>query len=138
MRRFALAGILIATRLFGQALTSEQSRIVDAVNADAANSVTLLEQLVNINSGTLNPAGVRRVADVLRPRFEELGFACRFISMEPVQRAGHLVCEHKGNQGKRVLLIGHMDTVFEPDSPFQKFVRNGDTATGPGVADMKG
>ncbi|HKD05469.1 MAG TPA: M20/M25/M40 family metallo-hydrolase [Bryobacteraceae bacterium] len=138
MRRFALAGILIATRLFGQALTSEQSRIVDAVNADAANSVTLLEQLVNINSGTLNPAGVRRVADMLRPRFEELGFACRFISMEPVQRAGHLVCERKGSQGKRVLLIGHMDTVFEPDSSFQKFARNGDTATGPGVADMKG
>ena len=68
MRRFALAGILVATRLFGQTLTPEQSRIVEAVNEDAANSTILLEQLVNINSGTLNPAGVRRVADVKHNR----------------------------------------------------------------------
>jgi glutamate carboxypeptidase len=56
-----------------------------------------------------------------------------------VQRAGHLVCERKGTHGKRVLLIGHMDTVFERDSPFQKFERTGDgKATGPGTSDMKG
>ncbi len=108
------------------------------MNSDEQRSLRLLEQLVNINSGTLNPAGVRKVADVLRPEFEALGFTCRFIPMDAVQRAGHLVAERKGTRGKRVLLIGHMDTVFELDSPFQRFVRNGDKATGPGSEDMKG
>ncbi len=124
-----------ALTLAGQSM---QQKIVAAVNADADDSLKLLEQIVNINSGTLNPAGVRKVADVLRPRFEELGFACRFIPMEEVHRAGHLVCERKGTHGKRVLLIGHMDTVFEPSSPFQKFERKGDIAVAPGSEDMKG
>src|SRR3984885_12201846 len=127
-----------ALTVAGQSLTTEQRKIVAAVNADADDSLKLLEQIVNINSGTLNPSGVRKVADVLRPRFEELGFTCRFIPMEEVHRAGHLVCERKGIHGKRVLLIGHMDTVFEPSSPFQKFERRGDGAAGPGSSDMKG
>jgi glutamate carboxypeptidase len=54
-----------------------------------------------------------------------------------VDRAGHLLAEHKG-RGKHILLIGHMDTVFEKDSPFQKMVRRGDTVEGPGTSDMKG
>jgi glutamate carboxypeptidase len=58
--------------------------------------------------------------------------------MDQVRRAGHLECDRTGSHGKRVLIIGHMDTVFEPSSPFQKFVRNGDRAEGPGTADMKG
>lgn len=121
-----------------QTLTPEEQKIIASVNADQQDSLNLLEQLVDINSGTLNTRGVREVAAVLQPKFEALGFSCRFIPMEEVQRAGHLVCERKGTHGKRVLLIGHMDTVFEPDSPFQKFVRNGEKATGPGSADMKG
>jgi glutamate carboxypeptidase len=127
-----------ALTLSGQSLTTQQQKIVAAVNADADDSLKLLEQIVNINSGTLNPAGVKKVADVLRPRFEELGFACRFIPMEEVHRAGHLECVRKGSHGKRVLLIGHMDTVFEPSSPFQKFERKGDIAVAPGSEDMKG
>ncbi len=137
-RKLFLASWLAIACASAQSLSPVQSKIIDAVNADEQASVQLLEQLVNINSGTLNPAGVRKVADVLRPQFEALGFTCRFIPMDAVQRAGHLVAERKGTHGKRVLLIGHMDTVFEPDSPFQKFVRNGDRATGPGTSDMKG
>jgi len=135
MRFLILASALT---LAAQSLTTEQQRIVTAVNADADDSLKLLEQIVNINSGTLNPAGVRKVADVLRPRLEKLGFGCRFIPMEEVHRAGHLVCERKGSHGKRVLLIGHMDTVFEPSSTFQKFERKGDIAVAPGSEDMKG
>ncbi|MBV8457803.1 MAG: M20/M25/M40 family metallo-hydrolase, partial [Acetobacteraceae bacterium] len=125
--------------LFAQSLTPAEQKIVASVNANAPAEEKLLEELVNINSGTLNPEGVRRVKAVLQPQFEALGFTCRFIPMEEVQRAGHLVCERKGTKGKRVLLIGHMDTVFERDSPFQKFQSVGDgKATGPGTADMKG
>jgi glutamate carboxypeptidase len=122
----------------GQSLTAEQQKIVASVNADEPRSAELLKQLVDINSGTLNPAGVRQVADVLRPQFESLGFSCRWIPMEEVHRAGHLVCSRQGGQGKRVLLIGHMDTVFERDSPFQKFEQTGGKTIGPGAADMKG
>ena len=54
------------------------------------------EKLVDINSGTLNPAGVRRVADELRPRFEALGFTVGWIPMDGVHRAGHLVAVRRG------------------------------------------
>lgn len=138
VRKTLLAWWLAVICASAQTLSPAQKSIVDAVNADEQTSLTLLEQLVNINSGTLNAAGVRRVADVLRPQLEALGFTCRWIPMHTVQRAGHLVAERKGTHGKRLLLIGHMDTVFEADSPFQKFVRNGDQATGPGAEDMKG
>lgn len=57
---------------------------------------------------------------------------------KPFGRAGHLVAEHKG-KGKTLLLIGHLDTVFELASPFQQFkMVNDSTITGPGVGDMKG
>jgi len=121
-----------------QSLTPLEEKIVASVNADKQNSEELLEQMVNINSGTLNPAGVHKMADLLKPKFESLGFTCRFIPQEEVGRAGHMSCQRKGESGKRVLLIGHMDTVFETDSPFQKFTREGDKTSGPGVADMKG
>lgn len=137
MRPIALLLVLV-TQASAQTLTPLQQKIVAAVNADEQTSAQLLESLVNINSGTLNPDGVKKVAAVLRPQFEALGFSVRFIPMDEVHRAGHLVAERKGTHGRRVLMIGHMDTVFEPDSPFQKFVRTGDTATGPGTADMKG
>jgi glutamate carboxypeptidase len=134
---FLLASLLSLPAV-AQSLSPEEQKIVAAVNADEQTSTTLLQQLVDINSGTLNPTGVRRVADVLRPQFESLGFSCRWIPMEEVQRAGHLVCSRQGNHGKRVLLIGHMDTVFEPDSPFQKFEQKDGKTLGPGAADMKG
>jgi len=100
--------------------------------------VALLEKLVNTNSGTFNPAGVTAVGKLLEPELHALGFTTRWVPMDAVKRGPHLVGQRKGNRGKRILLIGHMDTVFEPSSPFQKFVRSGDRATGPGSCDMKG
>lgn len=115
-----------------------ERNIAAFIDLHAEESYGLLEKLVDINSGTFNVAGVREVAAVLRPEFEKLGFRVRWIPMDEVHRAGHLVAERAGSRGKRVLLIGHMDTVFEPTSPFQKFERTGDTASGPGSQDMKG
>ncbi len=133
--------LLLAAGLYcaqAAGLSVAEQKMVETIDASAAQSNEMLEKLVNINSGTLNPAGVRRVADVLRPEFEALGFTVRWIPMDEAHRAGHLVAERKGSHGKHVLLIGHMDTVFEPSSPFQKWVRNGDQAEGPGSVDMKG
>ena len=120
-------------------LSAADRVMVNAVDAAKARDLALLEKLVNQNSGSRNMAGVKAVADLVRPEFEALGFTVRWLPMEHTGRAGHLVATLVGNRGgKRLLLIGHLDTVFEPDSPFQTFARKGDMATGPGVADNKG
>lgn len=112
--------------------------IVTAVDAGHAAALTLLEQSVNINSGTHNFAGVRLVGDLFRKEFDALGFKTTWVDGAGFKRAGHLTADHPGT-GPRILLIGHLDTVFEPDSPFQTFRRIDDkTATGPGIIDMKG
>jgi glutamate carboxypeptidase len=117
-----------------------ERKIAAAVDAEQERTVALIETLVNINSGTMNTAGVRAVARVLEAEFREIGLTPRFAATPELKRAGHLLVESVPAQpaGKRLLLIGHMDTVFEPDSPFQKFVRQGARATGPGCEDMKG
>src|SRR3546814_18562683 len=76
---------------------------------------------------------------MMRAELEPLGFAVTWKPMPETERAGHLIAVHKGREGgKRLLLIGHLDTVFEPDSPFQTFTRKGDLAEWPGVGDDKG
>jgi glutamate carboxypeptidase len=121
-----------------QTLTSVERSIGSAVDSHNGEALALLERIVNINSGTMNFAGVRQVADVLRPQFDALGFTTRWVDGTPFRRAGHLIAEHSGS-GPKILLIGHLDTVFEPSSPFQRFERlNDTTARGPGIIDMKG
>lgn len=121
-------------------VTPSERRAVNAIRSATPGMQALLEKLVNQNSGTLNSAGVRAVGAALQPRFEALGFAARWVDGAAWGRAGHLVAGRKGSQASlRVLLIGHMDTVFEPDSPFQRYLRMDDsTARGPGISDMKG
>ncbi len=120
------------------ALSPTERAITRAVDTRNAAALALLERLVNINSGTHNLAGVRRVGDVLRAQLDSLGFVTRWDDGAAFERAGHLVAEHRG-PGPKLLLIGHLDTVFEPGSPFQKFERlNDSTAKGPGIIDMKG
>jgi glutamate carboxypeptidase len=112
--------------------------IVAYVDAHNAEALALLERVVNINSGTQNFAGVREVGAIFRSAFDKLGFKTRWVDGAAFQRAGHLVAEHPGT-GPKILLIGHLDTVFERDSPFQKFQRIDEkTAKGPGIIDMKG
>src|SRR4051812_26937033 len=120
-------------------ISSQPERaIVSAVDAANADALALLEKAVNINSGTHNFAGVRAVGDLFRKEFDALGFKTTWVDGAAFKRAGHLVADHPG-KGPRIILIGHLDTVFEPESPFQKFQRLDDkTAKGPGIIDMKG
>jgi glutamate carboxypeptidase len=119
--------------------TPAEARMIHAVDTDHDRSLALLEALVRVNSGTMNLKGVEHVGAMLRPEFEALGFEVRWVPMAETGRAGHLICVHRGSgRGKRILLIGHLDTVFELDSPFQGWTRKGDVAEGPGVGDMKG
>ncbi|UIJ46857.1 M20/M25/M40 family metallo-hydrolase [Sphingomonas cannabina] len=131
----AVAGLPAAA----QSLAPTEAKMKTVIAAEQDRDIALLERAVNQNSGTLNLEGVRKVGDIFRTELEPLGFTVRWIDQSAVGRAGHLIATHKGNgRGKRILLIGHLDTVFEPDSPFQKFVRDGNRATGPGTSDMKG
>jgi len=114
--------------------------MVEYIDASYEDALDLLIELVETNSGSMNFAGVRAVGRRLEPEFESLGFDVRWEDGSAFGRAGHLVAELRGDgNGPKLLLIGHLDTVFEPDSPFQRFAMAGDgTASGPGIADMKG
>jgi glutamate carboxypeptidase len=131
----AMAGGTVAGQDSLDAVERRMTTVVDAQN-DAA--LTLLEQVVNINSGTQNFAGVREVGRIFQKEFEALGFTTEWVDGAPFKRAGHLIAEHAA-AGPKLLLIGHLDTVFEPNSPFQKFARvDARYARGPGIIDMKG
>ena len=136
---FALLILSGTAKMSGaQSLNRTERAIVNAVDPRSAEGLALLEKLVNINSGTMNFAGVRQVGDILRKELDALGFQTRWVDGAAFGRAGHLVAERTGT-GPRLLLIGHLDTVFEPGSSFQKYEKVTDTtARGPGVIDMKG
>lgn len=123
-----------------QGLSRTERKLVASVSRNAPESIDFLEKVVNINSGTLNLEGVRQVGSAFGEAFGNLGFAVRWIDMpDSLNRAGHLFAETQGKRGKRLLLIGHLDTVFEENSPVQRFERVNDSlAHAPGGNDMKG
>lgn len=119
-------------------LTEQERQLSLWVDESTHQAVDLLEEVVNINSGTMNHTGVSEVGQIFARELALLGFENTWHSLEDIRRAGHLFSTHPGNIGKRLLLIGHLDTVFEQDSPFQRFGRQGNLAVGPGAIDMKG
>jgi glutamate carboxypeptidase len=135
----ALAALISLVTPAQARLGREEQAISAAVDRENDRTIALLEHMVNRNSGTLNLAGVAAVGEMVRAELAPLGFEVSWVDMHATGRAGHIVATHRGNgRGKRILLIGHLDTVFEPDSPFQAFSRAGNRATGPGVGDCKG
>ena len=120
-------------------LSKAESGMAKTVTAEQGRSLALLEKLVNQNSGSLNLEGVEKLGAMMRAELEPLGFKVEWKPMTDTGRAGHLIATHVGRPDtKRLLLIAHLDTVFEPDSPFQKFTRKGDMGEGPGAGDDKG
>ena len=117
---------------------SKQERLVAArARALHEEQVAYLARVVDMPSGTMNFAGVRRVGDAFRASLDSLGFRTQWVPGEAFSRAGHLVAEHKGKAGrKRVLLIGHLDTVFEGEN--QGWAREDTIGHGAGSSDMKG
>ncbi|UWZ82467.1 M20/M25/M40 family metallo-hydrolase [Occallatibacter riparius] len=143
----ALLLVLCSLPVAAQAPPAVDRTVAAWVDAHESEANSFLERIVNINSGTHNLEGVRSVAHIMEDELKALGFQVEFKPMDRapdnVGRAGVLIATHpcskgEGKCGKRILLIGHMDTVFELTSPFQKYSVNGDIATGPGVNDMKG
>ena len=135
---FALCSTAFSPLLRAQALDVIEQQLVVEIDARQEQSMSLLETAVNINSGSLNLAGVRAVGELFARAFEEFGMETEWLDGRAFNRAGHLVARY-GSSGPHLLLIGHLDTVFEPDSPFQEFQRiDARYARGPGSTDMKG
>jgi glutamate carboxypeptidase len=131
----ALAAFSALLPLAFATLTPQEQKIAAAVDAQIGDFARDLEQAVKIDSSTENLAGVRQLADVFGAQLSALGLTYRFAALPAsTGRAGHLVAEHRGTKGKRVLLIGHLDTVL----PGGKFERSGDRALGSGANDIKG
>ena len=137
----ALAASLAAPAAHAAELTPTEQAIVAEVRAWSGEAIALLERSARINSGTMNLAGVRAVGAVFAKEFEQIGMRTAWLDMPAgMRRAGHLVALQEGRQGKRLLLLGHLDTVFEPDAPGPLWEREGTDAyaRGQGVGDMKG
>ena len=119
MRKLLFCCALFASSTQTQAqLTASEKKLIAYVNSHMDSAIQLLITSVNINSGTLNTAGVKKVGALYAAELKKLGFTIEWVN-EPdsLHRAGHLVATHIGKKGKRIFLIGHLDTVFEPDMP---------------------
>ena len=144
---FALCVVMSiqAQKVSMQGLSAEEKKVMDYIDANMPRAIALLKESVDINSGSLNIAGVKKVGEIFAREFEKAGFKTEWVPMPAsVKRAGHLVAtkgfnSNNPSKGKKLFLIGHLDTVFEPDMPANPFTMlNDSTATGQGVNDMKG
>jgi glutamate carboxypeptidase len=143
MKKYYFLYLLIATfslSMSAQKLSKTESKIIKSIEKNNSEAITFLKEVVNINSGTMSPEGVKKVGKVFKDAFDKIDFKTSWINMpQEINRAGHLFAETSGNKGKKLLLIGHLDTVFEADSPFQEFkMINDSIAHAPGGNDMKG
>ncbi|NID10532.1 M20/M25/M40 family metallo-hydrolase [Fibrivirga algicola] len=140
MRYLFLLLSLLTYTARSQSLSATEKNVIAAVRKQLPETEAFLEKVVNINSGTLNKEGVRTVGKLMADEFEKLGFKTEWITLpDSVNRAGHLVATRQGKRGKKLFLIGHLDTVFEKSLPMEPVTRlNDSTASGQGVNDIKG
>lgn len=138
-RSLVVALCLANLTAYGQKITKEEKLILNKVEQNQDNAVRFLQETVNVNSGTFNIEGVKQTGAIYKKMLDDMGFTTKWVDMpQSMNRAGHLIGEIKGKKGKKLLLIGHIDTVFEPESPFQKWELKDSVAIGPGTSDMKG
>lgn len=129
--------LAMSTMTFAEGLSADEKRMADWIDAHADQAVALLKETVDIPSGTLNTEGVREVGDVMRRELDALGMRTEWVDMpDEMNRAGH-VFGRKDGSGKKFLLIGHLDTVFEIEDGSRPFESDGEVATGHGAYDMK-
>ena len=126
--------VILSTFIHAQTISAEEKKIVDFVDANTENAISLLEKSVNIESPTEDIEGVKKVGLLFKNEFDSIGFTTKWLEMPAeMKRGGHLVAETKGTKGKRLLLLGHVDTVLKGE----KFRREGNRGYGTGSSDMK-
>lgn len=127
--------VLMPIHLSAQGLSPDELRIIEYIDRHEKDALDLLERSVNIESPTEDLAGVRNVGALFEEQFQALGMTAKWINLPPdLKRAGHLLAETHGKSGKRILILGHLDTVLRGE----KFRIDGNRAFGSGIADMKG
>lgn len=134
---FYLALIILTFSSFAstQTLNPDEKKIVEYIDKNLDASIEMIRKTVDVDSPTEDIAGVKNVGAMLQKELESIGLTTRWIDMPAEhKRAGHLIAETKGKKGKRILLLGHLDTVLKGE----KFRREGNTVYGTGVGDMKG
>ena len=136
-KKLSVTAVFIVLSLLSshaQSISEEEQKIVDYVDAHTANAISLLEKTVNIESPTENLAGVKQVGMVFKDEFESIGVTAKWITMPAdMKSAGHMLAQTSGSKGRRILLLGHLDTVLAGE----KFRRDGNKGYGTGAADMK-
>lgn len=131
--------LLLCGKIFSQGLSDTEKKIVAWIKEHRNTAEQLLEESVNINSGSFHIEGVKQTGQVFARELHKAGLDTIWITLpDSLKRAGHLVATRKGQKGKKIFLIGHLDTVFEPDMPFSPFKKTGSMARGQGVNDAKG
>jgi len=130
-------------------LSDKEKKMLAWVDQHQDKILEELKSHVEINTGTANIAGLNQYRDRLASNLEALGFATKTHSSDDIdvlsckggkiQIADHLVATRTGSANNKVLINGHMDTVFSKDDEFQTLtIEEGGVLKGPGVADMKG
>lgn len=111
------------------------------LEANLPTYLDLLRQMVAINSFTANKAGVNALGRLTADIFAELGFAAEFIpSVEPTF-GNHLVLTRRGQSGRSIGFVSHLDTVFPPEEELENdfaWREAGERIYGPGIIDIKG
>ena len=131
----AIVICLLALSSTSQTLNADEQKLVKFIDSNIPAAISFLERTVNVSSPTEDIAGVKEVGSLFTNEFKSLGMTVKWLDMPPdAKRAGHLLAETGGSKGKRLLLLGHLDTVLKGE----KFRRDGDTVYGTGVGDMKG
>lgn len=140
MKSILFSLLLITSSAYAQSLSKPEASVIATIKKQMPETEAFLEKVVNINSGSLNKEGVRTVGKLMSDELDKLGFKTEWITLpDSLNRAGHLVATRQGKKGKKLFLIGHLDTVFEKSLPMEPFTRvNDSTASGQGVNDIKG
>jgi glutamate carboxypeptidase len=140
MRAAMMAALLAAVAMPAAAKApGKDAKVWAAAEAARAAQLQTLEQVVNVDSGTGDVEGGRKVQSLLIPRLKALGMNVETVAAEAPGLPENVVATLKGTGRGRILMIGHVDTVFGPGTVAQRPFRNdGDRATGPGVSDEKG
>jgi glutamate carboxypeptidase len=138
----AVAGAAALLSMHAQAAPkapAKDAKVWAAAEAARPEQLKLLEQVVNVDSGTGDVDGGRKVAGILGARLKALGFSVESVKAEVDGLPENTVATLKGSGKGRILLIGHIDTVFGPGTVAKRpFRMDAEKAYGPGVSDEKG
>ena len=130
---------LLLIAVAAPAVAAKDARVWALANQHRADQLKLLETVVNIDSGTGDAEGGAKVGDVLAQELRSAGLEVTTVPAEATGLAPNLVATINGSGRGRLLLIGHLDTVFEPGTAAKRpFRADAEKAYGPGVSDEKG